>query len=127
MAEDLLTISEAVVPEDFAVASGVHGAEVSFLGRVRGVENGVPISGIRYSAYESMAEQELIAIAREIHASFGEVPLRVHHRLGFVPSGEASLFIGLATPHSPAAFACLAEVLRLIKARLPIWKEIVPA
>ena len=100
-----------------------EGAEVRFLGTVRGLEDGRPITGIDYSAYRPMADKllaELIATARaerEPHEVF------LQHRLGFVAAGEPSILIRVRTRHSAAAFDPCRWYLAEIKTRVPIWKK----
>ncbi len=103
-------------------ASG-EGAEVRFLGVVRGSEDGREISGIDYSAYLPMAEkmmQELIAAGRGEH---GAHELFIQHRLGFVAAEEASIVIWVRTKHSAEAFDLCRWYLKEIKTRVPIWKR----
>lgn len=106
-------------------ASARHGADLRFHGVVRETEAGRLIRGIDYSAYEPMAERELAGIVNALHEADPERRLTVHHRVGFVAAGEASLFIRVQTPHSADAFATSQECLRRIKASVPIWKRVV--
>ncbi len=111
------------MPEDFAHHSPQHGAELRFLGVVRGLEDGRLISGIRYSAYEAMALEKLGAIAAESASLFPGTLVRVQHRTGFVAAGEASLLISAASKHSAESFELCQWLLRRIKTEVPIWKE----
>ncbi|MEZ5327167.1 MAG: molybdenum cofactor biosynthesis protein MoaE [Verrucomicrobiales bacterium] len=99
------------------------GADLRFLGVVRGVESGQQISGIRYSAYPEMAERTLRKIVDEFQNAVGPHPVVIVHRLGFVAAGEASIVIALGQPHSAEAFDLLASYLRRIKEDVPIWKH----
>src|SRR5688572_280674 len=47
------------------VADVRHGAAVLFVGTVRDTNDGSPVSGLDYSSYAGMAEQELAAIVME--------------------------------------------------------------
>jgi molybdopterin synthase catalytic subunit len=118
-----LTVSPdpVVLPDGFS--DGSTGAELIFLGRVRGMENGEPISGIAYTCYESMAVRELERIHGEITAAHGPHDVIIHHRIGFVPNGEASLLIACGSRHSPEAFTLVQAYLRRIKESLPVWKH----
>ena len=118
-----LTISDDPVGLPQGWNDGTDGAELIFLGRVRGSENGRPITGIVYSSYNAMALPELERIHQAVTASHGPHRVIVHHRTGFVPNGDASLVIACASRHSPTAFALVADYLRLIKASLPVWKS----
>lgn len=99
------------------------GAEVRFLGVVRGEEEGLTISGIDYTAYLPMAERllgELMAQGREQH---GPHEAYIQHRLGFVAAEAPSILIWVRTRHSAAAFDLCRWYLKEIKTRVPIWKR----
>lgn len=115
--EPLEIIPQAFLPE--------QGAEVCFLGVVRGMEEGRLIFGIRYTAYESMALGMLHALhvrALEVH---GPHQLVLKHRLGFVSAEEPSIIIRVRTKHSAASFDLCRWYLDQVKKTVPIWKEMV--
>lgn len=100
-----------------------QGAEVRFLGTVRGSEGGEPISGIDYTAYRPMAEkmlEELIVHGRQAH---GAHEVFIQHRLGFVAAEAPSILIRVRTRHSADAFELCRWYLKEIKTRVPIWKR----
>lgn len=120
-----ISISEEPVPAAPVLASGVWGADLAFLGRVRDTEDGRRIRGIEYTAYREMALQELEKIVRAVQAEHGEHPVRIHHVTGFVAAGEPSILIAVGARHSAEAFARCAEYLRRIKETVPVWKRAV--
>jgi len=121
------TISAESVPrvEARLAASTVHGADIRFHGVVRDTEDGRPIRGIDYSHYEKMALRELERIGESMSEQFPDHIAVVHHRVGFVPAGEASILIRVQTRHSAEGFEISREYLRRIKTSVPIWKRIV--
>lgn len=118
-----LSISDRPVNQNALPSGARMGADIRFLGVVRGEENQRPIRGIRYSAYLPMAERELAKIAEEGRRRFGPHPLTIHHVVGEVAAGAPSVVIRLALPHSREAFAAIDWYLRELKSRVPIWKE----
>ncbi len=99
------------------------GAVVTFTGTVRDHHQGRRVTGLTYDAYEAMALpllQEIAAAARDRHALSRVV---VVHRLGDMAIGEASVFIGAASPHREEAFAACRYLIDTIKAQVPIWKK----
>ena len=104
-------------------ASMIHGADLRFHGVVRHQEDGRNILGIEYSHYEGMVINELQRIGEAMTTAFPHHLALVHHVIGFVPAGEASLLIRVQTPHSAEAFDIAREYLRRIKATVPIWKK----
>ena len=117
------TLSSDPIPDPPALASGEWGADVVFLGRVRGMEDGRPISGIDYTAYPEMALRVMEQIVTEMTAAHGPHPVRIHHRTGFVPAGEPSILVATGARHSAEAFALCQEYLRRIKTEVPVWKR----
>lgn len=109
------------------VFSTEHGAVVDFFGVVRENENETTISGLEYEAFVEMAEAELRRISEETAQKFSLGAVIVHHRIGFVPAGEASLFVRVSARHRGAAFAGSQQLVELLKARVPIWKRPIPA
>jgi molybdopterin synthase catalytic subunit len=105
------------------VAGPDCGATCLFLGTVRdGPEDG-GVTGIEYSAYEAMAGAELDRIIAETRRQWPAARLALRHRLGLVPTEEASIGIAAAAPHRADAFAACRYVIEEVKKRLPIWKK----
>lgn len=107
-------------PADFAAEEG---AEVQFLGTVRGQEEGRAIMGIDYTVYRPMAEKELERLCQR--GQLEQPPHRVfiQHRLGFVADREPSILIRVQTKHSAEAFDICRWYLKEIKTTVPIWKK----
>ena len=99
------------------------GAVVEFSGRVRELENGRNIPGLHYEAHAAMARKQLENIFRELAGRHPCEEIYFSHRLGFVPVGEASLFIRIAAQHRQAALALMAELIDRLKADVPVWKN----
>ena len=119
-----ITLGPQPLAEISPADSGTWGAEISFIGRVRDTEDGRPLRGITYTAYPAMAQRQMEQLATELQSEYGPHPLTLHHRLGFIPNGHASLWIIIAGKHSAATFALLAEYVRRLKIHVPIWKQV---
>lgn len=100
-----------------------EGAEVQFLGTVRGSEDGRAISGIDYSAYLPMAEKTLSTLLEKGRTQHGPHRVFIQHRLGYVAAEEPSLLLRVHTKHSAAAFEICQWYLKEIKTTVPIWKK----
>ena len=98
------------------------GASVTFLGTVRDVNDGRPVSGIEYSAYRSMAEREMAAIAREADERFGVSRLVIEHRLGTIALTDISVAVVAAHAHRAPALDANRYVIEELKRRVPVWK-----
>ena len=98
------------------------GAASVFLGCVRNVNDGRAVTGIEYSAYRSMAQREMNAIAREAGEQFGVSRLVVEHRLGELSLGDVSVAVVVAHPHRGPSLDATRYVIEQLKQRVPIWK-----
>lgn len=122
-------LSEKPVPGSPVGFDPGHGAGLEFLGVVRELEDGRPLSGIDYSAYAKLADAEMRRLCEEHELEFAPsrggrtAAVWIHHRLGFVPVGVASLSIRVHAAHSAEAFERCRWWLERIKARLPVWKR----
>jgi len=105
------------------VAAPHCGATCVFLGTVRDGPKDGGVTGIEYSAYEEMATAEFDRILGEARKQWPDCRVAVRHRLGLVPTEEASIGIAAAAPHRGEAFAACRYVIEEVKQRLPIWKK----
>jgi molybdopterin synthase catalytic subunit len=111
---------QALVAE---VQRAANGATILFLGTVRELNEGRAVSGIEYSAYESMASRELQAIALEASRRYGTNDIVVEHRIGQLALGEVSVAIAVAHPHRADVYEASRFVIEELKHRVPIWKR----
>jgi molybdopterin molybdotransferase len=105
------------------VQVGTGGAWVEFRGVVRDEENGQKISALEYEAYSEMARREIRRLLETISTRHPCLAARVIHRLGVVPVGETSIYLGIAAEHRAEAIALLAEFMDRLKQDVPIWKR----
>lgn len=105
------------------VSSGGSGASVLFVGTVREFNDGRPVTGIDYTAYESMAAREMKAVATEAVERFGTPHVVVEHRLGTLGVGDASVVIAVSHARRAPAMDAARYVIEQLKARVPIWKR----
>ncbi len=104
------------------VAQVGNGAVLLFVGTVRDVNDGRPVSGMEYKAYRTMADRELGDIVREAAVQFGTHDIVVEHRLGVLGLGDASVAIAVAHPHRGCAYDASRYIIEQLKQRVPIWK-----
>jgi molybdopterin synthase catalytic subunit len=103
--------------------SRTEGAVIDFFGVVRTIENDRLIDGIEYEAFEVMAQRQLALIADDARERYELASVIVHHRIGFVPAGEASLFVRVTARHRRAAFEGSSQIIERLKEAVPIWKH----
>jgi molybdopterin synthase catalytic subunit len=116
-------VCHPIVPPPHA-RDGEAGAQVDFLGIVRGLEDGKPIAGLHYEAHEPMARSIIEQILTGLALKYSCMEVWVIHRLGFVPVGEAALFVRVCSKHRKAALHMADELIDQIKRDAPIWKMV---
>lgn len=109
-------------PQTAPYAGPDAGALAEFTGLVRGDENGSVIRGLVYEAYQPMAEREIARIVAELCAARPVQGVRVVHRIGRVPVGEAAIYVSVVSRHRAEAFAVLTGFMDRLKQDVPIWK-----
>jgi molybdopterin synthase catalytic subunit len=105
-----------------AVRDPRFGAVSLFIGTVREVSGGRGVSGIDYSAYVAMAQDEMDQIVAEAADRFGVGAIAVEHRLGSLALGDVSIAIAAAHQHRTPALDATRFIIEQIKTRVPIWK-----
>jgi molybdopterin synthase catalytic subunit len=103
--------------------SQTEGAVVDFFGVVRALEGNRLIEGIRYEAFQPMAERQLLVIAEQAKSQHNLQQVLIYHRIGFVAVGEASLFVRVSARHRRAAFEGNSQIIEQLKIAVPIWKH----
>ena len=99
------------------------GAVVVFEGVVRDRHEDHEVQRIEYQAYEPMAEAQLQAVADAVRAEFPVHDIAVHHRVGTLEIGEASLVVAVSAEHRAEAFAAALRVVDRVKESVPVWKK----
>lgn len=110
-----------------AVASLVehpdHGAAIVFIGTTREWTAGQRTVKLEYEAYEPMALRTLEQIRRELDERWPGTRCAIHHRIGVVGIGEASVVIAVSGPHRAAAYEASRYAIERLKQIVPIWKK----
>jgi molybdopterin synthase catalytic subunit len=99
------------------------GAVASFVGLVRDHNQGRRVLHLEYDAYEPLALRGLERILEEARERWPAVHMVIHHRIGRLNIGEASVAIAAASPHRAAAFSACRYAIERIKQIVPIWKH----
>jgi len=113
---------EALTRDIVRGASG-EGAVATFTGLVRDRNQGRTVRFLEYDAYEPLAVRALKRIVEEARATWPGVRLGLHHRVGRLEIGEASIIIAACSPHRADAFAACRYAIERVKQIVPIWKR----
>lgn len=106
-----------------SVSDSAFGAIVFFEGVTRDHFEGRRVVRLEYEAYEPLALRMLQTICDEIQERWPGVRTAIVHRVGIVPLGEASVVIGIGSPHRAAGYEANRYAIEQLKARVPIWKK----
>ncbi|SRR5690606_22925426 len=99
------------------------GAVASFVGLVRNRHAGRDVDHLSYEAYEPLAIRAFGRIAAELAERVPDAVLAIHHRVGRLEIGEASVAIAAASAHRAEASAACRYAIERIKQMAPIWKH----
>ena len=99
------------------------GAIVTFVGTTRDHTGDLRVLRLEYEAYRPMADDQLQRVADEMHARWELTGVAIHHRLGRLEIGEASLVVAVSSAHRQAAFEACHFSIDRIKQIVPIWKK----
>jgi molybdopterin synthase catalytic subunit len=100
-----------------------RGAVTMFVGLVRDHNQGRRVEYLHYEAYEPLAEKALVRIVAEARERWPMAQMGIHHRIGRIEIGDASVAIAVASPHRADAFAACRYAIERVKQIAPIWKH----
>ncbi|KAK2871396.1 hypothetical protein QQF64_002567 [Cirrhinus molitorella] len=124
---DLITLTTDKLSADsvsHSVTCPSCGAVSLFIGTTRDNFEGKKVIQLEYEAYSPMAESELRKICSQIRTKWPSVRhINIQHRLGVVPITEASVIIGISSPHRSDSLEAVKYCINTLKATVPIWKK----
>jgi molybdopterin synthase catalytic subunit len=114
-----------ILPEQLRVtlADPACGGYSAFEGWVRDRNDGQPVRGLEYEAFEALAVREGGRILTEAMERFGVAHAACVHRLGALGVGELAVWVGVSAAHRDEAFRACRYIIDEVKHRLPIWKK----
>jgi molybdopterin synthase catalytic subunit len=112
--------AEAIVA---AVSSPRCGAVATFIGLVRDHNVGRRVEWLDYEAYPALALKTFERIGSEAAARWPSAAVAIHHRVGRMEIGEASVVVAAASPHRADAFAACRYAIERVKQIAPVWKH----
>jgi len=117
--EEPLSLDAAVAE----VADEQAGAIATFTGTVRRQSRGREVTHLEYEAYAEMAEEVMAKLAANLEAKHELCHVAIHHRVGRLEIGEASVVIAVSAPHRQDALAACREAIDTLKETVPLWKK----
>jgi molybdopterin synthase catalytic subunit len=119
-------ITDAPLSLDAAVAEVADdgaGAIATFTGTVRAESRGQRVERLEYEAYTEMAEEVMARLAAELRKNYDLHEIAIHHRVGVVAIGEASVVIAVSAAHRSDALAACRDAIDTLKESVPLWKK----
>ena len=117
--DDPLSLEAAVEQ----VTNDRAGAVATFTGTVRSESRGRTVHHLEYEAYTEMAESVMAGLATVLKARYQLQDVAIHHRVGRVEIGEASVVIAVSAPHRSDALAACKDAIDALKETVPLWKK----
>ena len=105
------------------VAADDAGAIATFTGTVRRRSRERTVRHLEYEAYTEMAERVMADLAAELKRRYDIGEVAIHHRVGRVEIGEASVVIAVSAPHRADALAACRDAIDTLKETVPLWKK----
>lgn len=99
------------------------GAVASFVGTVRRSSRGRNVQYLEYEAFEEMAEAMLVRLGESLTEKHGLTAVAIHHRIGRVEIGEASVVIAVSSAHRASALDACRDAIDTLKDTIPLWKK----
>jgi molybdopterin synthase catalytic subunit len=98
------------------------GGITSFVGLVRDIAGGQPITAMTLEHYPDMTKRELQAIADEARGRWPLDAVLIIHRFGRLAPGERIVLVATASAHREAAFQSCHFLIDWLKTKAPCWK-----
>ena len=107
-----------------ALTAGNHriGGIATFVGTVRDIADGRPISTMTLEHYPGMTEKQLGAIEQEALQRWDLESCLIIHRYGRLEPGERIVMVATTSAHRAAALESCAFLIDWLKTKAPFWK-----
>ena len=99
------------------------GAVATFTGTVRRGSRGRNVLYLEYEAYDEMAAGVMEQLAAELRERYDVHAIAIHHRVGRVAIGDASVVIAVSAAHRQDALAACKDAIDQLKETVPVWKK----
>jgi molybdopterin synthase catalytic subunit len=125
-------VTVRVQEEDFDLSTEVArlragkprtGAVACFVGLVRDVNDGDPVTAMTLEHYPGMTEKAIEGIVAEAKGRWDLVDVTVIHRVGNLRPLDQIVLVAVASAHRGEAFAACEFIMDYLKTRAPFWKK----
>ncbi len=113
----------AAVIDGLRAGNPAVGAIASFIGLVRDLNDGAPVTTMTLEHYPGMTEKALHAIVVEAKERWDLIGVTVVHRVGELRPTDAIVLVAVASAHRGDAFQACEFIMDFLKTRAPFWKK----
>ncbi len=99
------------------------GAIAAFVGTVRDVNDGAPVSTLTLEHYPGMTESALESICTQACARWDLRDTLVVHRFGELRPTDQIVLVAVSSSHRGDAFAACEFIMDYLKTQAPFWKK----
>jgi molybdopterin synthase catalytic subunit len=99
------------------------GAVVTFVGRVRDLNEGNEVATLELQHYPGMTEKLIQEILEQAKQRWLVDRVRVIHRVGQLQPTDQIVFVGVASAHRKEAFAAAEFIMDYLKTKATFWKK----
>ena len=99
------------------------GGVASFIGLVRDMGGGNPVTALTLEHYPGMTEKKLAEIEAEANKRWPLDASLIIHRYGRLEPGDRIVLVATASPHREAALAACHFLIDWLKTDAPFWKS----
>ncbi len=99
------------------------GAVCLFVGVVRATHQGRAVRHLEYEAFDALALKVFAQIEQEGATRWPGASLGIHHRVGRLEIGEASIVVAAAAAHRAESFQLCRYAIERVKQVAPVWKH----
>ncbi len=99
------------------------GAQASFLGLVRDLNDGASVAGMTLEHYPGMTEKALNEIVADAKGRWDIFDALVIHRVGPLAPCDQVVLVAVTSAHRGEAFAACEFIMDFLKTRAPFWKK----
>ena len=99
------------------------GGVASFIGLVRDMGGGNPLTALTLEHYPGMTEKKLAEIEAEANKRWPLDASLIIHRYGRLEPGDRIVLVATASPHREAALAACHFLIDWLKTDAPFWKS----
>jgi molybdopterin synthase catalytic subunit len=128
----MASLSVSIQAEDFDIGQEHQtlraqdervGAVCSFLGTVRGQNEGQAVSAMTLEHYPGMTEKAIMAMLSQAQDRFDIYAARVIHRIGDLMPGDQIVWVGVTSAHRGQSFQACEFLMDYLKTQAPFWKK----